>query len=319
MENRIVCKFGGTSLADSTQMKKVRNIIDASKNRICVVVSAPGKRHSDDIKITDLLYASLTDENAFNKVVTRFFSLEKDLNVSHRASNYLIAHKEVIQSDRDFAASRGEFCSALVFSEFACSEFIDAYDVIDIDENGKFNRSSYEKIREAVKPGVRYIVPGFYGKGKGEKVKTFSRGGSDITGSILAAALNADLYENWSDVSGVMSANPRIVDNPKIIAELSYDEIELLASHGAEVYHHDAVEPIKDKVVINIKNTNSPTDKGTLIVSSKNHKPLNPLAVSSKDGIVYALGDLKVLESIKTASKDEEKQKVNELYQKYFG
>lgn len=319
MEKKIVCKFGGTSLADSSQMRKVRDIVHLSKDRMYVVVSAPGKRHKDDTKVTDLLYASMTDDVAFEKVVTRFFSLEKDLNVSHRASDYLIAHKSVIKSDKDFAASRGEFCSALVMSEFLGFEFIDAEIIIDIDENGKTLPTTFEKIQKEIKMGVPYVIPGFYGKGTNDKVKTFSRGGSDITGSIIARAVNASLYENWSDVSGVMSANPRIVENPKIIGELSYEEMELLATYGAEVYHHDAVECIRDIVPINIRNTNAPNDKGTMIVSSNHHKPLNPLAVTSKDNTIYALGDMKVLESKVPTSKDNINAELNLLYKKYFG
>lgn len=316
--DKIVCKFGGTSLADSAQMQKVRDIVHSSKDRMYVVVSAPGKRHKDDTKVTDLLYASLSDEEAFDKVVTRFFSLEKDLNVSHRASDYLIAHKSVIQNDKDFAASRGEFCSALVMSEFLGFEFIDAESIIDIDENGKTLSTTFEKIQKEIKEGVPYVIPGFYGKGVNDKVKTFSRGGSDITGSLIARAVNAKLYENWSDVSGVMSANPRIVENPLIIDELSYEEMELLAEYGAEVYHHDAVECIRDIVPINIRNTNSPNDKGTMIVSSRAHKPLSHLAVTSKDNTVYVLGDLKVLESKTVENKDSVNDVLKQLYAKYF-
>ena len=315
----IVCKFGGTSLASSGQMKKIRAILDDNTDRKFVVVSAPGKRSADDEKITDLLYASLKDDNAWNKVVTRFFSLERDLNLNHTASDYLIVNKKEILSSKDFAASRGEYCSALVFSSFIGWNFVDSYDFVRINDNGMIDDETYSLINEVVKNDQRYVIPGFYGKGNDNKVKTFSRGGSDITGAIVAKGVNADLYENWSDVSGVMAANPRIVDNPKIIDELSYDELELLASCGAEVFHHDAVAPVKYKIVINIKNTNSPSDKGTFIVNANKHKSVNPLAVSVKDKTVYVLGNNTVLEQYALKPDVNEKEVVNRLYKKYFG
>ena len=314
----IVCKFGGTSLASSGQMKKVRSILNDNKDRKYVVVSAPGKRTSDDEKITDLLYASVSDDNAWNKVVTRFFSLERDLNTTHAASDYLIVNKKEILSSKDFAASRGEYCSALVFSSFIGWNFVDSYDFIRIGDDGKVDNETYSVINDVLKNNERYVIPGFYGKGSDNKVKTFSRGGSDITGAIVAKGINADLYENWSDVSGVMAANPRIVDNPKIIDELSYDELELLASYGAEVFHHDAVAPVKDKIVINIKNTNAPSDKGTFIVNENKHKSVSPLAVSVKDNTVYVLGNKTVLEQYTLRPEDNKKEIITLLYKKYF-
>lgn len=314
----IVCKFGGTSLASSEQMKKVQKILNDNPERQYVVVSAPGKRTSTDEKITDLLYASIKDDNAWNKVVTRFFSLERELNVTPSASNYLIVNKSLILSSKDFAASRGEYCSALVFSSLMGWNFKDPYDFISITNDGKVDEKTYENTTEVFKSTEHYVIPGFYGKGSDNNVKTFSRGGSDITGAIVARIVNANLYENWSDVSGVMAANPRIVENPRIIDELSYDELELLASHGAEVFHHDAVAPVKDKIMINIKNTNSPSDKGTLIVSSKNHKSLPHLAVSQKDNIVYALGNNTVLEKVELKQSDNAANTINALYKKYF-
>ena len=314
---KIVCKFGGTSLADSKQMKKVRDIVLSSKDRQYVVVSAPGKRFSEDIKITDLLYASIEDDDAFDKVVTRFFSLERDLNVNHVASSYLIANKDFLRQSKDLMASRGEYCSAMVFSEFIGYNFVDASDIITINDDGSINDESYTKIQEILKNNVCYIIPGFYGSTKDGKVKTFSRGGSDITGAIVARGVNATLYENWSDVSGVMTANPRIVENPKIIERLTYDEIETLATYGAEVFHRDAVKPVRDLIPINIKNTNSPSDKGT-IIEKKTSSYLPLLSLSIKDGKAYVLGDNKVIYKEEIPSKDDEKRIVNELYNKYF-
>lgn len=315
---KIVCKFGGTSLSDSTQMEKVLRILKSNEERKIAILSAPGKRFSADIKITDLLYKAKDDDAALDKVITRFFSIERDLKISHSASNHLIVNRELIKSDSDFAASRGEYCSALLFSEYIGWEFIDAAEIIDIDENGKAGPETLSKIADKIESGKNYIIPGFYGLSKNKTIKTFSRGGSDITGALVARAVSADVYENWSDVSGVMMANPRIVENPRIIDTLSYDEIELLASYGAEVFHHDAVAPVKDLIPINIKNTNSPNDKGTIITSSKNHSALNPLSVSVKDDTVYVLGALKVIEECKVSDKDEIEKCVNDLYKKYF-
>lgn len=315
---KILCKFGGTSLADSDQMKKVKQILLSNNDRRIAVVSAPGKRFKDDIKITDLLYASLESDEAFDKVVTRFFSLERDLNVSHSASNYLIANKDYLRTSRDLMASRGEYCSALVFSEFCGFEFIDASELIMLNDDGSVRDETYDNIAEKLDNNKRYIIPGFYGALQNNTIKTFSRGGSDITGAIISKGVNATLYENWSDVSGVMAANPRLVQNPRVIEELSYDELELLASYGAEVFHHDAVAPVKDLIPINIKNTNSPSDKGTFIVSSKVHKVLPLLSVSVKDGVAYVLGNGTVVEKRVVGKDGDEVGVVNSLYNSYF-
>ncbi|PJI08078.1 MULTISPECIES: aspartate kinase [Clostridium] len=281
----VVTKFGGSSLADSNQFRKVKGIIDADKSRKYIIPSAPGKRNSKDYKITDLLYLchahvknGIPFDDVFKLISQRYIEIVNELNIDIDINYYLTKIKENIENgaSSDYAASRGEFLNGLILSKYLGAEFIDAAEVMFFDKSGTFDeQKSYAKIKERVLACDKAVIPGFYGSSFDGEVKTFSRGGSDITGSIISAGVNADLYENWTDVSGFLMADPRIVDNPKTIARISYKELRELSYMGATVLHEEAIFPVKDSgIPINIKNTNKPSDPGTLILSDI-HKEVN--------------------------------------------
>lgn len=275
-----VVKFGGSSLASAEQFKKVGNIIRADESRTFVVPSAPGKRFSGDTKVTDMLLhlyetakagADMKEELAaikarYDEIITGLeltdFSLNKEFE---EIEAYLKATPE-----KDYAASRGEFLNGKVMARYLGIEFVDAAEVIFFNEEGLLNAYKTEKTLGArLKEAGRAVVPGFYGMGKDGKVKTFSRGGSDVTGSLVAQAVKADVYENWTDVSGFLVTDPRIVDNPKGIKYITYRELRELSYMGASVLHEDAIFPVRHNgIPINIKNTNAPEDEGTWIVES---------------------------------------------------
>lgn len=264
-------------MADGNVIKNVKNIIDADSQRKFIVVSAPGKRYSGDVKVTDLLLKCHSEvmrggnvNAAFAAVRARFVSLVRELNIAFDINSVLDETEALIESERseDFTASRGEYLSARIMAAVLGASFIDAKDVIFFDENGALDgKKSYKAVADALKDCDRAVFPGFYGCGVDGRVKTFSRGGSDISGAIVARAVNASLYENWTDVSGFLACDPRIVDNPEQIKSLSYKELRELSYMGADVLHSESIFPVrKANIPILIKNTFRPGDEGTTIV-----------------------------------------------------
>ena len=279
-----VVKFGGSSLASAEQFEKVGKIIRAEESRRFVVPSAPGKRFASDTKVTDMLYACYDlaakgkdFEQSFQKIKDRYNEIinELGLKISLDKEFEVIKACFIGKAGRDYAASRGEYLNGIVLAEYLGYEFVDAADVIFFDDSGKFDgNKTYEILSERLSNAKKAVVPGFYGSMPNDTIKTFSRGGSDITGSIVASAINADLYENWTDVSGFLIADPRIIDNPETIRIITYKELRELSYMGATVLHEDSIFPVrKAGIPINIKNTNAPEDEGTLIVESTSQKP----------------------------------------------
>ena len=279
-----VVKFGGSSLASAGQFKKVGDIIRAEESRIFVVPSAPGKRDSNDTKVTDMLlhvYESakagddISDEikaikARYDEIIVglelKDFSLDKDFE---EITNILKT-----EPTKDYAASRGEYLNGKIMAAYLDAEFIDAAEVIFFNEEGNLNTYKTEKmLAQRLAANKPAVVPGFYGMGKDGKVKTFSRGGSDVTGSLVAQAVKADVYENWTDVSGFLVADPRIIKDPKPIKYITYRELRELSYMGASVLHEDAIFPVRHcGIPINIRNTNAPEDPGTWIVESTAQK-----------------------------------------------
>ncbi len=279
-----VVKFGGSSLASARQFKKVGDIIRADKSRRYVIPSAPGKRNSKDTKVTDMLYecyAAASTGASYKKLLEAIKAryqeiidgLDLNLNLDHEFAT--IEENFVKGIGKDYAASRGEYLNGIVMANYLGYEFIDAAEVIFFDENGNFEAELTNKeLSERLEHIERAVIPGFYGSKHDGSIKTFSRGGSDVTGSIVARAIHADLYENWTDVSGFLVTDPRIVENPEVIETITYKELRELAYMGAGVLHEDAIFPVrKEGISINIRNTNRPEDKGTLIVESTCRKP----------------------------------------------
>ena len=279
-----VVKFGGSSLANAEQFQKVGDIIRSDESRRYVVPSAPGKRFSADTKVTDLLYtcydkaeAGEDFTDALTEIKGRFYEIIKGLNLD------LSLEEEFRQIEADFkahagneyAASRGEFLNGKVMAAYLGYEFIDSATVIRFDKNGNFDADTTDKLlSKRLQKCERAVIPGFYGGMEDGTVKTFSRGGSDVTGSLVAKAIHADIYENWTDVSGFLVTDPRIVDNPAVIETITYRELRELSYMGATVLHEDAIFPVrKEGIPINIRNTNRPEDKGTFIVESTCRKP----------------------------------------------
>lgn len=273
----VVTKFGGSSLADASQFKKVKNIIMADANRKFVVPSAPGKRHKKDTKVTDLLYlchahaeAGISLDDVFKYVEDRYVSIAEELQLKVDIKKYLQIVKTDLENgaSKDYAASRGEYLNGLLLADYLGYEFVDAKEVMVFTEDGSLNsEKTYEALKNRLANVERAVVPGFYGANESGEIVTFSRGGSDVTGALVAASLNADLYENWTDVSGFLMADPRIVENPKAISHITYRELRELAYMGASVLHEDAIFPVREAgIPINIKNTNKPEDMGTFIV-----------------------------------------------------
>lgn len=281
--NTVVTKFGGSSLADASQFKKVKNIICADEARKYVIPSAPGKRNKKDTKVTDLLYlchahveTGIDLDDVFKHVESRYTEIVNELGLNFDIKKHLEVVKKDLEdgASKDYAASRGEYLNGLVLAEYLGYEFVDAKDVIVFDEDGALNS---EKTNEALKAVLsktpKAVIPGFYGADTNGNIVTFSRGGSDVTGALVAASVNADLYENWTDVSGFLMADPRIIDNPKAIDQITYKELRELSYMGASVLHEDAIFPVREVgIPINIKNTNRPEDKGTFIVQDIDDK-----------------------------------------------
>ncbi len=279
-----VVKFGGSSLADAKQFKKVGKIIKADKSRKYVIPSAPGKRYSDDIKVTDMLYQCYglaMQEKKFDSLLTdiqaRYNEIIAGLNLelSLEEEFKVIKGQFLAKAGRDYAASRGEYLNGIIMAKYLGFEFIDAAEVIFFDENGLFdsektNEIVYEKLKD-----VSYaVIPGFYGAKPCGTIQTFSRGGSDVTGSIISRGMNVDLYENWTDVSGFLVSDPRVIEDPEVIETITYKELRELSYMGATVLHEDAIFPVRrEGIPINIRNTNAPEDKGTLIVENTCRQP----------------------------------------------
>ncbi|MBR6872596.1 MAG: aspartate kinase [Ruminococcus sp.] len=279
-----VVKFGGSSLASAEQFKKVADIIHAEDSRRYVVPSAPGKRFSADTKVTDMLYACYdlaakgkNFDEAFDKIKERYTSIIEELGLDLDMTEEFSIVKACFigKAGRDYAASRGEYLNGIVLANYLKYEFIDAADVIYFKDSGEFDAERTNKAMKERLAGIeRAVIPGFYGSMPNDTIKTFSRGGSDITGSIVAAAVGADIYENWTDVSGFLISDPRIVKDPLPITTITYKELRELSYMGATVLHEDAIFPVrKAGIPINIKNTNAPMDQGTMIVESTSQKP----------------------------------------------
>ena len=276
-----VCKFGGTSMADGTVMNTVKNIIESDKERRFIVVSAPGKRYSGDTKVTDLLYACHATNSReelkkdFAPVRARFNSIIKELNSNFDIESVLNEVEEQIylNKSQDFTASRGEYLCAIIMSHVLGAKFVDSKDVIFFKEDGSLDgEKTYKAVAAALSGVPRAVISGFYGTGTDGKIKTFSRGGSDISGAIVARSVNASLYENWTDVSGFLACDPRIVDSPKRINCISYKELRELSYMGAEVLHSESIFPVrKANIPIVIKNTFRPQDEGTTIIPTSRY------------------------------------------------
>lgn len=279
-----VVKFGGSSLANAEQFKKVGEIIRSEESRRYVVPSAPGKRFNGDTKVTDMLYACYEAAEAgeefsgkLQAIKERFEEIIKglSLDLSLEREFEQIAADFSAHAGKEYAASRGEFLNGKVMAAYLGYEFVDAAEVIRFDKNGVLEAEKTNKLLgKRLAKCEKAVIPGFYGAEDSGKVRTFSRGGSDVTGSLVAKAIMADLYENWTDVSGFLVTDPRIVENPAVIETITYRELRELSYMGATVLHEEAIFPVrKEGIPINIRNTNHPEDKGTFIVESTCRKP----------------------------------------------
>ena len=273
-----VAKFGGSSVADALQIEKIRNIIENDEDIKYVVVSAPGKRFSEDSKVTDLLYLCKTHiehkipyEQIFQVICDRFMAVEVNLDVDIDLEHEFEEIKRNLEAgaSADYIASRGEYLNAMIIASYLGYDFVDAAKIVKFDEKGRFMEELTDKaIKKELANHEKAVIPVFYGSKIDGSVKTFSRGGSDITGSIIARAVGADMYENWTDVSGFLMADPRIVKDPKPISTVSYKELRELSYMGASVLHEDAIYPARvANIPINIRNTNRPEDPGTIITA----------------------------------------------------
>ena len=279
----IVTKFGGSSLASGSQMEKVKNILMSDRNRHYVVPSAPGKRFDGDSKVTDLLLKLNQDiefggdyMSVFEEITERFVSIKEDLgldiDIEARLKDFL---NELLNgAGAEYSASRGEYFNGLLLASYLGWDFIDAKDVIKFDKRGKYSEEvSLPLLRKELKKHEYAVIPGFYGSLPDGRIHTFPRGGSDISGAIVAAGCSADLYENWTDVSGFLMADPRIVKNPKSIDFVTYRELRELSYMGAQVLHEDSIFPVYNAAIpINVRNTNDPSAKGTMIVPMIEHE-----------------------------------------------
>lgn len=300
---RKVVKFGGSSLASAKQFKKVKAIITADKTRCFVVPSAPGKRDSNDTKVTDLLYQcyeAASTGKSYKKIMEQIQSrfndiidgLDLDLNLDFEFKK--IEENFLAKAGRSYAASRGEYLNSIIMSKYLGFPFVDAADVICFDENGNFlAEKTNEELKAHLESMKQAVIPGFYGAKPDGTIVTFSRGGSDVTGSLVSRALLADMYENWTDVSGFLVADPRIVKNPAQIGTITYRELRELSYMGAGVLHEEAIFPVrKEGIPINIKNTNAPEDPGTLIVESTSRKtPYTITGIAGKKGFCSIIID----------------------------
>ncbi len=314
-----VVKFGGTSLASADQIKKSADIVQSDNERRLIVVSAPGKRTRNDVKITDRLIACYqaavrekSIEADFEPIRERFLEIAADLKVGSGLKELLDQAQDRIQSEKsyDYAVSRGEHFLARLIAEYIGFSFLDAEEIIRFDARGKLSSESYKLIDQAVSPDSQVVIPGFYGQDARGGIKAFSRGGSDISGAVIARGAGARVYENWTDVSGLLAADPGIVDDPAPIEEVSFRELRELSALGAKVFHEEAIQPVSTAgIPINIRNTNIPEAPGTMIVIKKRKSHPGITGVAGKMGVSVCrfqnahLGDnlslqLKILESL---------------------
>lgn len=272
-------KFGGSSVSSAEQFKKVKAIIDEDDSRRIVVISAAGKRTSSDHKLTDLLYLchahlnyGVSCEDIFNSICQRFIEIRDDLGLSYRVEDELEALRRRLNKDIsvDYLVSRGEYLTSRLMAEYIGFHFTDASECIFMNYDGTFDTAGIAiAVKKALSDYSKIVIPGFYGSLPGGKIKVMSRGGSDITGALAAAAAGADVYENWTDVSGILMADPRIVPNPRPIPRITYAELRELAFMGASVLHEESVLPVKEAgIALNIRNTNVSSESGTMIVPS---------------------------------------------------
>lgn len=279
-----VAKFGGSSMADALRFRMVRSIVNDDPGRVCVVVSACGKRNKQDNKITDLLYLiqahrqyGVSYDEIFNTIRERYKDIAAELRLKFDLDAEFDAILEKLKGDIDvdYLVSRGEYLTARLMAEYLRYAFVDAADTVFFNYDGKVNmEKTTAALSEAARKYGRFVLPGFYGTLPNGRIRLFSRGGSDITGAIAANALDADCYENWTDVSGILMADPRVVDNPRPIKQITYEELRELSFMGASVLHEEAVLPVKEKgIPLNIRNTIRPEDKGTLILNSIDEEP----------------------------------------------
>ena len=304
-----VVKFGGSSLASAEQFAKVGDIVRADKSRKYVVPSAPGKRNSKDTKVTDMLYEcyALADADKdfrvqLMKIKDRYDSIINglQLKLSLEEEFKVISAKFKEKAGSDYAASRGEYLNGIIMSNYLGYDFIDAAEVIFFDEKGAFDSEKTHKVlSKCLEEHETAVIPGFYGSNPDGSIRTFSRGGSDITGSIVAKACKASIYENWTDVSGCLVADPRIIDNPQPIKVITYRELRELSYMGASVLHEDAVFPVrKAGIPINIRNTNDPEAEGTMIVDSTCQKADYTITgIAGKKGFVAVSIDKDMMNS----------------------
>lgn len=293
-----VVKFGGSSLASAEQFRKVGKIILSDETRRYVVPSAPGKRFDGDTKVTDMLYQcyySAANGEDFTgmlkQIKARYNEIIGGLNLKLSLDDEfeVIAKNFADKAGSDYAASRGEYLNGMIMSAYLDYPFVDAAEVIRFDEDGNFDLDvTSEILAKCLEEYTHAVIPGFYGAYEDGRIKTFSRGGSDITGSIVAKAVGADLYENWTDVSGFLVTDPRLIENPEVIDIITYRELRELSYMGATVLHEDAIFPVrKAGIPINIRNTNRPADNGTMIVASTCQKPRFTITgIAGKKGFV---------------------------------
>lgn len=297
-----VSKFGGSSLADGNQVKKVKEIIDKDKQRKFIVLSACGKKNDSEHKITDLLYLcdahlkyGVDPENIFKQIEDKFYSLKNELGLSIDLDKEFKEIRSHFNKNinTDYLVSRGEYLTAKCVAEYLDAKFIDAKDFMCFDYENNIDISlSKEKFLSLIEDDKKIVIPGFYGVLSNGDIKVMSRGGSDITGSIIANIVDADIYENWTDVSGVYVTDPRIIENPIKCKRVTYRELRGLSYMGANVLHDDAIFPVKEKnIPINIRNTNSPDDEGTLILDDCNEldikdPPGSITGIAGKEGYI---------------------------------
>lgn len=275
----VVAKFGGSSVANTSQFQKVKAIVEAKENRKVIIVSALGKKEKGDSKITDLLYLlhahlrySVPHDNVFSMIKDRFYQIKDNLHLQiDLESEFSQLSKELNKElPVEYLASRGEYITSKIMAEYLGYTFVDAKDLITFDYSGLVNYEKTEKaINDVYQKYQKIIIPGFYGAYPNGAIKTFSRGGSDITGAIVAKVLDATVYENWTDVSGILMADPKIIDNPKRINQITYNELRELSYMGASVLHEETVFPVQEgNIPINILNTNEPDNPGTIITEN---------------------------------------------------
>lgn len=300
MDN-IVVKFGGTSLADAGQFKKVAAIISKNPSRRFVVASAPGKRYPEDIKVTDMLYACYDlavkgedFEGKLSEIAKRYTDIADELGMEYDISGDIAGIRAHLNGkpEKMYMASRGEYLNSRMLAKYLGFQFIDPADCIHFgyDGNVLFERT-YKDLKDAMEKAGKAVIAGFYGSKDDGSIHTFSRGGSDVTGSLAAAAVKAEIYENWTDVSGLLAADPRIVEDPRTVSYISYRELRILSYMGASVLHTDAVLPCKKfDIPINIRNTNRPQDEGTMIVGKlpdgRKHRTITGVAGTKGQSVV---------------------------------